>query len=1009
MGFVFLRSDILQRGEQRTKKMAKKGLSVQTFDSKLKKSLEVEAAAGNAAKVLQAWRAGQAKAPMPKDLIKPVVQAFIDSEPEALVCELVRHINSHRDSLLNSFTGTTALDVVARSGNIDVMEGLWQAFEHDLHFHRNYVMYEVVLGGYASSGRRDKVRDFTALMQQNKLRLSPRGFSLIIKGFLKNAMLDDTLEYIVLMKQSGHGVPAFAVAQFLRVAGDAGRAAETYALLKEKGVEVQLEAVAVVLDHCARHFNPKLAGQVEKDARAKNIAFSTQCYDALLKVYAEDCNSGASTIFEEMRCAGHTISEGLCVGLLARCAEGKFLSFADEIVAYIRASHGMSIAAYSALMKVYAYSGLYSKACDLYGKIQEDGLEPDNMMYGCLMKFAVECGRTKLSQELSEKVQVLDVHNYMSLIRAAGRDHDVDRAFEIIQRMRQHKEPDAIAYNSVLDVCVKAGALQRAHELIKKMKQLGLLDIISYNTLLKGYCSTGDIVGARAVCEEMTAAGLHPNDVSYNCLLNVAASSANFVEASKVLRSMEESGVKADRYTVSIMLKLLKKLKGSKDAKKCLEFLDCSGIQPCSDEILMNTVLETYMRLKEFQRLEAILQSFEESSMRPSVPTYGSIIKAYASLQRIDKCWYYWEEMQTQRGLQPNEIVFGCMLDALVSNGQVEEAVELFNQTKMKPNAVVCSILIKGFSNAQQPERAMEFWHDMRKKGMKMNTAAYNAMVDVLAKLGNMDKVSEIIQHMAEDDCKPDAITHSTVAKGYAVKGDLDKAMEILRGMQQAKVPHDCIIYNTILDGCAKHRRPDLVDTILDSMGEHGILPTNFTLGILIKVYGRAKQLEKAFDALEMLPKRGKFAPNSAVWTGMMTACLQNNQPARAMKVFQDMREAGDAVDSRMCSSLVTGLVRQRRWREAVEVVDQIYGLRGSQRMDASVDQDTLESLLAALAQSGLREELGTPMLERLRSARVPATGRLMASVILTQDFRGSAPSESQKAKSWKCVGQARG
>ena len=36
------------------------------------------------------------------------------------------------------------------------------------------------------------------------------------------------------------------------------------------------------------------------------------------------------------------------------------------------------------------------------------------------------------------------------------------------------------------------------------------------------------------------------------------------------------------------------------------------------------------------------------------------------------------EEMQGQRGLEPNDIVYGCMLDALVCNGQVDEAVQLF-------------------------------------------------------------------------------------------------------------------------------------------------------------------------------------------------------------------------------------------------------------------------------------------------------------------------------------------
>ena len=41
----------------------------------------------------------------------------------------------------------------------------------------------------------------------------------------------------------------------------------------------------------------------------------------------------------------------------------------------------MTLAIYSALMKVYAYSGLYERACDLYEDIQKDGIAPDSMMH----------------------------------------------------------------------------------------------------------------------------------------------------------------------------------------------------------------------------------------------------------------------------------------------------------------------------------------------------------------------------------------------------------------------------------------------------------------------------------------------------------------------------------------------------------------------------------------------------------------------------------------------------
>merc|ERR1719215_687928 len=106
------------------------------------------------------------------------------------------------------------------------------------------------------------------------------------------------------------------------------------------------------------------------------------------------------------------------------------------------------------------------------------------MMYGCLMKFAAECGRTDLSRRLSEKAPCLDLHNYMSLFRAAGRDKDVKQAFAVLERLRKSGlAADIAPYNCVLDVCASCGAMQRARALVTEMKQYFEIDIITLNTL----------------------------------------------------------------------------------------------------------------------------------------------------------------------------------------------------------------------------------------------------------------------------------------------------------------------------------------------------------------------------------------------------------------------------------------------------------------------------------------------------------------------------------------------
>merc|ERR1719326_1326395 len=92
-------------------------------------------------------------------------------------------------------------------------------------------------------------------------------------------------------------------------------------------------------------------------------------------------------------------------------------------------------------------------------------------------------------------------------------------------------------------------------------------------------------------------------------------------------------------------MKALKKVKDPKDVGRALELLDRSGVDVCSDEVLLNTVLETCTRHRQMQRLDAIVTNFTNSSLRPSVHTYGSLIKACSTLKQLDKCSELWHVM----------------------------------------------------------------------------------------------------------------------------------------------------------------------------------------------------------------------------------------------------------------------------------------------------------------------------------------------------------------------------
>jgi pentatricopeptide repeat protein len=269
--------------------------------------------------------------------------------------------------------------------------------------------------------------------------------------------------------------------------------------------------------------------------------------------------------------------------------------------------------------------------------------------------------------------------------------------------------------------------------------------------------------------------------------------------------------------------------------------------------------------------------------------------------------------------------------------------------------------------------------------GVAFNTVVFNGLIDSQARAGAMDEVSKLVESMELHECKPDSITYSTIVKGYCIKGDVVKAFEVFRTMQASGMTFDAVIYNTVMDGCCRHNRMDLVDSVLEDMEKFNVRPSNFTLGILMKMYGRRRQLDKAFRAIEDLPRKFGLQVNSQVRTCLMSACLSNGDVPRALQVFEQIRTMSNGVEVNAYGSLICGLVRLGRVQEAVDFVDEAYGIgscagkpRGLSE-GHSLENETLEQLLRALSQRHLMDSVGYELLERLRRAHVSSGGRFFS------------------------------
>merc|ERR1719161_3415573 len=149
-----------------------------------------------------------------------------------------------------------------------------------------------------------------------------------------------------------------------------------------------------------------------------------------------------------------------------------------------------------------------------------------------------------------------------------------------------------------------------------------------------------------------------------------------------------------------------------------------------------------------------------------------------------------------------------------------------------------------------------------------------------------------------------------------------------------------------------------LTEQVLKDMEDAGIPASNFTLSILVKLYGRCGDMDKAIDVVQTYPKKYGFAVNAQVYTCLMSACISNGKLSQALSVLEQMQMADCDPDAKTYQTLLSGCIKAVDLDTAVKIVD-----------EAMLDTETVDNLFFIISKRSRTEDLGQPLIDRLRRA----------------------------------------
>lgn len=769
---------------------------------------------------------------------------------------------------------------------------------------------------------------------------------LALKGALKWGDLEAAMSRLEKVRHlwSKDATPSAAphalMQQLVRLAAQKSQLREL--VKKLRSLDLMPEAMDILLAECSQRGEIDFLRELEQFGRTQAIEFTDATYSSLLTV-ASDVKE-AHDIFQEAVSKGTVGNQLLQAASEWAYAHGD-LMLADAVVKKLPAAPSAEVAA--GVLRFYAPGGPGAKqnadqeVLNLYSQhFSAAHLPPAGERM--VAEAALRSGRKDVLKQLLSSMR--DNAPLVSLMKSFGADMRIKDALAIFWAC---PEKTTCLYNAAVDVCVECECHSAAQEVMDAATRAGLADIITYNTIIKAHLQGGNLRHARMAVKDMRNAGLQPNCVTFNELLD-ATIKVNPSDIWNIIDEMRASKIKPNHITCSILLKSITAQSKAANVEQVLSLLD--ELEEGMDEVLLSSMVEACVRTGRSDLLVAQLKK-QRTSKRVQVKgphTYGSIIRAYGFVQDIAGVWDTWKEMRT-RHILPTSVTLGCMVEALVTNGDVEAGYELIcemnqdDQCAPLVNAIIYCSVLKGFSQTKRFDRVWSVYQEMLARKVQFSIVTFNTLVDACSRNGEMERISGLLKDMVSQGIQVNIITYSAILKGYCQGNRLDEAFQLVDDMKKnAKLKPDEIMYNTLLDGCARKGLYDRGILLLEEMQESGIKPTNFTLSVLVKLASRSKRLADAFKLCEDISSKFNFRLNVHVYSNLIHACTSNRDFRRALDVLEKMVKEKIRPDTRTYSLLLRAAVYEGAAQDAAGLIRAAMGLHGAHPRLASCDPRTV-------------------------------------------------------------------
>lgn len=450
----------------------------------------------------------------------------------------------------------------------------------------------------------------------------------------------------------------------------------------------------------------------------------------------------------------------------------------------------------SALIELYSKCGQMNDAVKVFTEYPK----PDVVLWTSIITGYEQNGSPELALAFFSRMVVLEQvsPDPVTLVSAASAcaqlsDFNLGRSVHGFVKRRGFDTKLCLA-NSILNLYGKTGSIRSAANLFREMPYK---DIISWSSMVACYADNGAETNALNLFNEMIDKRIELNRVTVISALRACASSSNLEEGKHIHKLAVNYGFELDITVSTALMDMYLKCFSPENA------IELFNRMPKKDVVSWAVLFSGYAEIGMAHKSLGVFCNMLSNGTRPDAIALVKILAASSELGIVQQALCL-HAFVTKSGFDNNEFIGASLIELYAKCSSIDNANKVFKGMRHK-DVVTWSSIIAAYGFHGQGEEALKLFYQMSNHSdVKPNDVTFVSILSACSHAGLIEEGIKMFHVMVNEyQLMPNIEHYGIMVDLLGRMGELDKALDMINEMPMQAGPH---VWGALLGACRIHQ-----------------------------------------------------------------------------------------------------------------------------------------------------------------------------------------------------------